>query len=78
MSMSIVQESIVCRFFLTIWSVLAGAWQDSRVGSALREFGRRFAQAVRGSAVCQFVWREGTLPRLWPEIVTCSLLTVVV
>jgi len=77
MSMSIVQDSLVCRFFLALWSALAGAWQDSRVGSALRAFGRRFAQAVRESVLCQFVWREGTLPRLWPESVTCSVLTLI-
>jgi len=73
--MSIAENSLICRFFLAIWGALSGAWEDSRVGHALRAFGRGVAGAVRGSALCRFLWREGAVKRSWPGSVTQRLLT---
>lgn len=73
--MTILESSYICRFFLTVWGVLTGAWEDSRVGHALRTFGRGLADSVRNSAFCQFVWREGLLTKSWEDSVTCRLLT---
>lgn len=63
--MEIVENSLFCQFFLTIWRALTGAWQDSRVGDALRHFGEGFARCVKSSALCGFLWREGALTRSW-------------
>lgn len=73
--MTIVESSLICRFLLSVWWALVGAWEDSGVGHALRAFGRGVAHTVRGSAVCRFLWREGTLPRSWKGSVTCIVLT---
>lgn len=63
--MEIVENSLFCQFLLTIWRALTGAWQDSRVGSALRRFGQGFAHCIRESVLCRFLWREGSLTRSW-------------
>lgn len=73
--MIIAENSMICRFFLALWSVLTGAWETSGVGNALRGFARGGAKCVRGSAVCRFVWREGAVARSWPGSVTCGALT---
>ncbi len=75
--MTIVENSLICRFFLALWGALTDAWAESRVGNALRAFGRGFARCVKGSAVCQFIWREGTLPKSWETSLTCRVLTFI-
>ena len=37
--MTIAENSIVCQFFVGLWSLLLRAWEDSRVGSALATLG---------------------------------------
>ena len=46
--MTVVENSIVCRFFLALWSALTGAWESSGVGNALRRFSRGVGENVRG------------------------------
>lgn len=75
--MAIVESSMICRFLLGLWTILVQAWGESRVGNALRAFGRGVASAVQKSGVCQFIWREGTLPRSWGSSVTCKLITAI-
>lgn len=75
--MAIVESSLICRFFLGLWAVIAGAWEGSQVVSALRGFGRGVSTAVRGSALCQFLWREGTLSKSWGSSVTNRVITVI-
>lgn len=75
--MAIVESSMICRFLLGIWAVLVQAWEDSRVGNALRAFCRGVTSAVQGSAVCQCIWREGTLPKSWASSWTCMLITAI-
>ncbi len=75
--MTVVENSIVCRFFLALWSALTGAWESSGVGNALRRFSRGVGENVRGSAVCRFLWREGAVARSWPGSMTCGALTAI-
>lgn len=75
--MTIVESSFICRFFLSLWAALVGAWEDSRVGKALGALGKSFARQVKGSAVCRFLWREGTLPKSWGTSLTCKVLTFI-
>ena len=75
--MVIVESSVICRFFLGLWAVLVQAWQESQVGNALRAFGRGITAAVRGSGVCQFLWREGAISKSWGSSMTYRVLTAV-
>ena len=75
--MSIAENSILLRFLLGIWQVLAGAWGEGAVGRVFARIGRAICRWVQGSALCQFVWREGTLPKSWRESVSCSLFTLI-
>ena len=75
--MSIAENSILLRFLLGIWQILAGAWGESAVGRVFARIGRAICRWVQGSALCQFVWREGTLPKSWRESVSCSLFTLI-
>lgn len=73
--MTVVENSLICRFLLSLWEAILGTWEHSRVCQALRGFGRGVANTVQHSAVCQTLWREGTLPRIWPDSLVCRLLT---
>lgn len=75
--MVIIENSVICRFFLGLWGILLQSWEESRVGGALRTFGRGVVSAVEGSGVCRFLWREGTLSGSWDSSVTCKLLTAI-
>ncbi|BDF67850.1 hypothetical protein CE91St43_18220 [Oscillospiraceae bacterium] len=75
--MVMVQNSLVCRFFMALWAALTGAWEDSAVGRGLRGFCRGLAASVRNSAVCRFLWREGAISKSWPGSVVCRVLTVI-
>lgn len=75
--MTMVQSSVICRFLLSVWATLTGAWEDSRVGKTMRAFGGGVAEAVRGSGICRFLWREGNLPLNWPESLTCKVITFI-
>lgn len=71
-----VETSMICRLFRLLWAVLAGAWEGSHTGRALCALGGGAAVAVRKSAVCRFLWREGAIPKGWRESVACKALTV--
>lgn len=77
MTMAIVESSIICRFFLSLWAAVTSAWEDSRVVNALRRFGYGIGVAVRGSGLCQFLWREGILSKSWGGSVTNRALTLI-
>ncbi|MCI8474074.1 MAG: O-antigen ligase family protein [Oscillospiraceae bacterium] len=75
--MNVVTSSYIGNILMTIWAALTGAWRDSGVGKALRSFGRRISRAVQESVLCQFLWREGTLPKSWPESITNRVITFI-
>ncbi len=69
--MTIVKNSVVCRFFLTLWASVVGVWE----ASAFRGFCGEVAGAAQDSAVCTVLRREGLLSRSWPDSLACRLLT---
>lgn len=73
--MTVVENSVVCRFLLRLWALLTREWEESRVICGLRRAGRAVAGAFRDSRACRLIWREGVLPRGWKDSVTCRLLT---
>lgn len=77
MKMTIVENSYVCRFLLSLLLTLQGVWQESGLCRMMRKMGKGISTAVSGSALCQFLWRDGTLPTVWPESFTCRLLTAI-
>ena len=77
MTMAMVESSMICQLILGFWVAVTAAWEDSRVVNALRAFGGGVGSAVRGSALCRFLWREGTLSRRWGDSITYMALTVI-
>lgn len=75
--MVMVENSMICQFLLRIWSILLQAWEESKVGRGLRAFGRGVSNSVRGSVLCQWIWREGTLSKSWDSSVSCMLITAI-
>lgn len=72
--MTIVENSYLCHLVLSLWMTLQNAWQESGTGKALKGFGSGISASVQGSTLCQFLWREGTIPAVWPESLTCRLI----
>ena len=73
--MTIAENSLVCRLFITLWAALSDAWAVSAVGRFFRAAGRGIRSAVEQSVLCRFLWRDGAIPAGWPESVTCKVLT---
>ncbi len=74
--MSMVQNSVILGFFLTLWSVLRESWGESVPGRISARVGRFIRGAVAGSAFCQFIWRDGALVLGWPDSLFCRGLMV--
>ena len=70
-----IQSSVFIRFLAAVWTALPGVWADSWANRILQAFGQGVVHAVKGSALCRFLWREGALPRSWRESVTCRSVT---
>ena len=76
--MSIANHSLFIRFFLAVWLGFRRAWSGSVLGRACDGLERWFTRQLRGSVLFRFIWREGALPRAWPDSLICRLLTAVV
>ena len=73
--MSITENSILLRWLAGVWAVLTGAWRESGLGRFFRGCEHAVRRWAEGSGIWQFVWRDGTLPRVWPESISCRLFT---
>mgnify|MGYP003375660674 FL=1 len=73
--MSIAANSLFLRFFLAFWLGLRQAWAGSLPGRACAALERWFTRQLRGSAIFRFCWREGRVPRAWPESLSCRIFT---
>ena len=76
--MSIAKNSLFVRFFLAIWLGFRHAWAGSLPGRACAGLERWFTRQLRGSLFFRFFWREGAIPRAWPESLICRFLTAVI
>ena len=75
--MTLIQDSVICQFFIEVWTLLSATWENSWVCSVLRACGQRISSAVRGSRICQFLWGDGAIPRNWSKSFTCVVVTAI-
>ena len=61
--MSITENSLFVRFFLSLWLCLKNAAANSALGRACDRLEGWFLRQAENSAICTFVWREGPHPQ---------------
>lgn len=61
--MSITENSLFVRFFLSLWLCLKNAAANSAWGGPATRLEGWFLRQAENSAICTFVWREGRIPR---------------
>ena len=66
--MSITENSLVVRFFLALWLGLKNAAANSGLGRACKALENWALRQAHGSAIWNFAWREGRIPRAWPPL----------
>ena len=76
--MSITESSLFLRFFLAFWLGIRRAWGESLPGRMCGGLERWFTRQLRGSVIFRFVWREGTVPKAWPNSLSCRLFTAII
>lgn len=77
--MSIVNESLICRFFITCWSWLWSVYESSRLARFVRWAAEVWKDWWHGSMLVRFfIEREGTFPLVWPDSLSCKLLTALI
>ena len=76
--MSITENSLFVRFFLSLWLCLKNAAANSALGRACDRLEGWFLRQAENSAICTFVWREGHIPRAWPHSIACRLFTAII
>ena len=76
--MSITENSLVVRFFLALWLGLKNAAANSGLGRACKALENWALRQAHGSAIWNFAWREGRIPRAWPASVSCRLFTAII
>ena len=76
--MTIAQNSAVVRALSALWLFLKETGRQGVLGRFFHRLGVGISRSVRGSGVCRFLWREGTLPRVWPDSIACRLFTAII
>ena len=76
--MSITESSLFVRFFLAVWLGLKNAAANSVLGRACDRLQDWAVRQARGSAIWNFLWREGRIPRAWPGSIACRLFTATI
>lgn len=67
--MTTAADSIVLTALAAFWMHLKAAWKESVIGRFLHRVWLGFCKLVRGSAICQFCWREGVWSKRWEDSV---------
>ena len=73
--MSITENSVFVRFLLALWLGLRQAAGHSVPGRICDWLEAGCRRATRHSAVWNFFWREGRVPKAWPHSLACRLFT---
>ena len=76
--MSLIANSFIGSLLIALWHGLLGLWRESFLYSVLCRVGRALRRGVEGSAVCQLIWRDGSIPAAWPDSLACRILTAIV
>lgn len=64
--MSITKSSLFVRLFLAVWLGLKNAAANSVLGRACDRLQGWVVRQAQGSAIWNFAWREGNIPKAWP------------
>ena len=73
--MTLIESSLIFTLLSSLRQRLAALWDSSATRQVCLRLGRWIRDKVRGSVICDFVWREGTLPRQWQDSWSRSLFT---
>ena len=77
--MSIVHESLIYRIIMTCWNWIWSAYDSSYLARLVRGISAGWKGWWHGSALVRFwIEREGTLPGIWPDSLSCKLLTALI
>ena len=76
--MSITKSSLFVRLFLAVWLGLKNAAANSALGRACDRLQGWVVRQAQGSAIWNFAWREGNIPKAWPGSIACRLFTAIV
>ncbi len=64
-------DSIFLSALAALWQSIKTAWAESCIGRFLHRAWLGFRRLVAGSAICQFLWREGVWTRRWEDSLFC-------
>ena len=76
--MKIIQNSVIVCFFITLWRLLLGFWKDSLLRKIFVLFSAVLSRNVAESKICQFVWREGILPKCFSDSIAYHILIKII
>ena len=73
--MTMIQNSFICCLLLSLRQRFSALWEESSTRQVCLNIGRWIQAKVGASVLCDFVWREGTLPRQWQDSLFRRLFT---
>ena len=73
--MTSIESSLIFTLLSSLRQRLAALWDGSATRQVCLRLGRWIRDKVQGSVICDFVWREGTLPCQWKDSWSRSLFT---
>ena len=73
--MTLIESSLIFTLLSSLRQRLAALWDGSATRQVCLRLGRWIRDKVQGSVICDFVWREGALPRQWQDSWSRSLFT---
>ena len=73
--MQITENSLILRFFLALWLAVKQAGSNSVLGRACDRLEALARRGTEHSAIWTFFWREGRVPKAWPDSLACRLFT---
>ncbi len=76
--MSIAVNSVFIQLILFIWRGLIRLWKGSALGQWCFLAGNAIRRWASGSALCNFVARDGVILRAWPHSILCRIVAVVI
>jgi len=76
--MALIKNSFIGSLLIALWHGLLGLWRESFLYSVFCRVGGALRRGVEGSAICTFLWRDGTIPTAWPDSLSCRIITALI
>lgn len=71
-----VQNSVICQFFVQLWTLVLNAWPESWLCRALDALAAWAARTAGESRACAVVRRDGRLATAWDSSLTCRVMSL--